>query len=90
MNLGVRDLKTNLSRHLRRVRAGASLTITDRGRAIAIIQPVGSVADLAWVHRLVSQGGGRWQGGKPAGLPAPIKMSGRGKSVSAMLLEDRG
>ncbi|NUR56970.1 MAG: type II toxin-antitoxin system prevent-host-death family antitoxin, partial [Acidobacteria bacterium] len=38
--VGIRELKAQLSRHLKRVRAGARLVITERGRAIASIQPV--------------------------------------------------
>jgi prevent-host-death family protein len=38
--VGVRELKTHLSRHLRRVRSGARLIVTERGRAIATIDPV--------------------------------------------------
>ena len=38
--VGVRELKTHLSRHLKRVRAGSRLLVTERGRAIATINPV--------------------------------------------------
>ena len=34
--IGVRELKSNLSKYLRRVEAGERLTVTDRGRAIAL------------------------------------------------------
>ena len=37
--VGVRDLKAHLSRHLKRVRGGARLLVTDRGRTIAMIGP---------------------------------------------------
>lgn len=32
---GIRDLKNNLSRYLRRLKAGDVLTVTDRGRVVA-------------------------------------------------------
>ncbi|HET7619210.1 MAG TPA: type II toxin-antitoxin system prevent-host-death family antitoxin [Vicinamibacterales bacterium] len=38
--VSVGHLKVHLTQHLRRVRAGARLTITDRGRPIATLAPV--------------------------------------------------
>lgn len=35
MDVGVRELRGNLSRSLQQVRAGEELTVTDHGRAIA-------------------------------------------------------
>ena len=37
--VGIRDLKTHLSRHLKRVRSGVRLAVTERGRTIATIKP---------------------------------------------------
>lgn len=86
--VGVRELKSGLSRYLKRVRAGARLTVTERGRAIATLAPVDLPDDAAWAHALIVAGKARWSGGKPAGaaLSAPT-VSGR--SVSAAVLEDR-
>ena len=89
MNVGVRDLKANLSRYLRRVSAGATITVTDRGRAIATIQPAAPAAGQAWVRAMVAEGRARWQGGKPIGLSPRTKLRGRGKTASEMLIEDR-
>ena len=40
MEIGVRELRDKLSRHLAAVREGRTVTITDHGRAIARIVPV--------------------------------------------------
>lgn len=40
MNVGVRELRDNLSRHLAQVRSGHTVTVTDHGRPIARIVPV--------------------------------------------------
>jgi prevent-host-death family protein len=85
--VGVRELKASLSRHLRRVRAGAHLVVTEHGRAIATISPVEQRADIAWAHRLVAEGRARWLGGKPTGATHPPKVSGR--TVASIVLEDR-
>lgn len=85
--VGVRELKAQLSRYVRRVRAGARVVVTDRGRAVAMLTPVNEPPSVAWAHRLVSDGHAHWAGGKPAGL-APRRPS-RGRPASAMVLEDR-
>ena len=69
--VGIRELKTHLSRHLRRVRAGARLLITERGRSIAMINPVEAPADVDWAHQLVAEGRAHWNGGKPVGARRP-------------------
>lgn len=85
--VGVRDLKARLSRCLKRVQAGESLTVTDRGRAIATLSPIERSPSMDWVHAMVAEGRARWHGGKPAGLAVRIKS--RGKTASRMVLEDR-
>ena len=86
--VGIRELKAHLSRHLKRVRSGARLMITERGRSIATIAPVDAPADVAWAHRLVAEGRAQWSGGKPVGSPQPVHVAGQ-RTVSAAVLEDR-
>lgn len=53
MEVGIRELRNNLSRYLDRVRAGEELVITDRGAAMARVVPMpgGRILD-----RLVAEG----------------------------------
>lgn len=53
MEVGVRELRNNLSRYLERVRDGEEVVVTDRGRAIARMLPVGAERVL---DRLVAEG----------------------------------
>ena len=53
MEVGVRELRNNLSRFLDRVRHGEELVVTNRGRAVARVVPVVRVSML---DRLVSAG----------------------------------
>jgi prevent-host-death family protein len=53
MEVGVRELRNNLSRYLDRVRDGDEVVVTDRGRAIARVIPVGSERVL---DRLIAEG----------------------------------
>ena len=87
--VGIRELKAHLSRHLKRVRSGARIVVTERGRSIATISPVETPADVAWAHRLVLEGKAHWSGGKPVGSARPARVTG-GRTVSEAVLEDRG
>jgi len=86
--VGIRELKAHLSRHLRRVRSGTRLVITERGRAIASINPVDTPRDVEWAHALVATGRAQWSGGKPEGVRPPVRVKA-GTSVSEAVLEDR-
>ena len=85
--VGVRDLKNRLSHHLKRVRGGARLTVTERGRPIATLSPVEEKDDLAWLHKMVAEGRAHWNGGKPKGSKNPPRV--RGQRVSDIVIEDR-
>lgn len=85
--VGIRELKTHLSRHLKRVRSGTRLLVTERGRSIATINPVQAQADVDWAHQIVAEGRAHWNGGKPAGARRPEKT--RGRSAASIVLEDR-
>jgi prevent-host-death family protein len=85
--VGVRDLKNRLSHHLKRVRAGARLTVTERGKPIATLVPVEQKDDLAWLHKMVAEGRAQWSGGKPTGSKNPPRNTGR--LLSDIVIEDR-
>lgn len=53
MDVGVRELRDGLSQHLARVREGHTVTVTDHGRPVARIVPVGAPTSL---ERLVAEG----------------------------------
>jgi prevent-host-death family protein len=85
--VGIRELKAHLSRHLKRVRSGVRLAITERGRTIATISPAGEPTNLDWAHAMVAEGRAHWNGGKPTGAAKPAKLSGN--TASSIVLEDR-
>jgi prevent-host-death family protein len=43
--VGVRELRQNLSRHLRRVEDGETLQVTEHGRPVAVLAPLPGGAD---------------------------------------------
>ena len=87
--VGIRDLKARLSLHLQRVRDGVTLVVTDRGREVATISPVNARANTDWAWNLVREGRAHWNGGKPAGSRARVRLEG-GAKVSDAVIEDRG
>jgi prevent-host-death family protein len=86
--VGIRELKAHLSRHLKRVRSGTRLVVTERGRAIASIQPIETPDDVEWAHALVVSGRAVWSGGKPEGAKPLVRTKGQ-KTVSGAVIEDR-
>jgi prevent-host-death family protein len=86
--VGVRELKSGLSRYLKRARSGARVIVTERGRPIATLGPFAVPADTTWAHGLVTSGHAQWSGGKPVGSrhTAPAVA---GRSVAEAVLEDR-
>lgn len=52
--VGVRELRQNLSVYLRRVKAGETVEVTERGHRVALLAPGG--AALTPLERLVSTG----------------------------------
>ena len=87
-HIGIRELKAHLSRHLKRVQAGARLVVTDRGRSIATIAPIEPEPARAWTRQLVAEGRAQWEGGKPAGCARPVEVA-PDRTVSAAVIEDR-
>ncbi len=52
----VRELRQNLSRHLARVKDGASLEVTERGRVVAGLSPAGEGMPRAYAALVAERG----------------------------------
>jgi prevent-host-death family protein len=85
MDANVRDLKAQLSSYLRKVEAGASVTVRVRNRPVARLVPLRRASRLSDLARTP---GIRWSGGKPRGLARAQRMP-RGVSLAAWVAEDR-
>lgn len=86
-SVSIRELKSRLSHYLRQARAGESVVITDRGVPIGRIVPIepdleGRIAALRAARQL------QWSGRRLATRKPAIRVPA-GKSVAALLLEDR-
>lgn len=82
MDIGVRELRDGLSRHLARVGEGHTITVTDHGRPVARIVPIGERTSL---ERLIAEGRVT-PGRRREPRPQPVKTSG---TVSDLVSEQR-
>jgi prevent-host-death family protein len=85
--VGIRELKARLSTYLRQVKAGATLTITERGKPIGRIIPLSPSVE-ARVQELAQAGLVAWSGRKLAPREPVARTRGK-KMVAELLLEDR-
>lgn len=85
--VGVRELKARLSYYLAQVKQGEPVTITERGKPVAVILPSGEGHTRQVMMEMVRQGLATWNGEKPKGSPNPVPVTG--KPVSEIVLEDR-
>jgi prevent-host-death family protein len=85
--VGIRELKNQLSRYLKRVRAGERLVVTERGEPVAVISPPAPTPLHRRVEAMLRRGVAHWEGGKPRGAKRPPKV--RGGSVARAVIEDR-
>jgi prevent-host-death family protein len=95
--VSIRDLKSRLSEHLRRVGLGERITITSRGKPVGVIvpPPQPEETDDERLHRklleLKERGILLQVGkGKPKAPRKRVELIGEGPTVSEMVLADRG
>lgn len=83
IEVGVRELRNNLSRYLSSVREGEEVIVTDRGNAIARVLPVGAENVL---DRLIAEGVVTRAPLPKRGAGVPIKTTG---TVSDLIADQR-
>lgn len=79
--IGIRELREDLSRAIRRVRAGEALEITDRGEPVARLVPLRSAGGP--LDALVAAGKARAPR-RPGRLPRPLTLRSRMTSEEAI------
>ena len=86
--MGVRELRQNLSKYLRRVEEGERLEVTEHGRPVAVLAPL-PAADRA-LTRLIASGRVSAPGGELLALLPPTgRVSDRASRALAEQREDR-
>lgn len=87
MKVSIQEFKSHLAQYVRESQAGKILELTSHRKVVARVIGVPH-AESESVARLLAAGIAVWQGGKPKG--ATLKLRIGGKTVSEMVLEDRG
>jgi len=85
--VGIKELKNKFSHYIGQVKKGEHITVTDRGRPIALIVPSEGGEVMERLMSLVRGGFAFWKGGKPTGSAHPVPL--RGKPVADIVLEGR-
>ena len=83
MEIGIRQLRDGLSRHIAEVREGRIITVTDHGRPVARIVPVERPNRL---ERLRAEGRVRRAARAKRPAPEPVEASG---TVSDLIADQR-
>lgn len=83
----IETLRTRLNDYLKLAQEGERLLITESGRSIAILSPIGESQSVRRAWELVGSGAASWSGGKPQG--SRQRPTARGKSAPVIVLEDR-
>lgn len=87
MRVGARELKSKLAECLRRVKAGETIIVTEHGRTIGQIVPVGPTLEKR-IKGLVESGLVEWDGRKYQ-PPKPAARNRSRKQVSDLIIEGR-
>ncbi|MBI1999642.1 MAG: type II toxin-antitoxin system prevent-host-death family antitoxin [candidate division NC10 bacterium] len=89
--VSVKELKNRLTQHLRWVKQGEDLLITERGKPFAVIRPIQTTAPAksldARLAKLAAQGFVTLPTRKPLKNVRTVKVSG--SPISRTILEDR-
>ena len=89
--VGVKELKNRLTHYLRLTKAGEEIVVTDRGKPIALLQPLQSAKHIesreARLAQLATQGSVTLPTRKPLSRVRRVKPTGT--PVSQVILEER-
>ena len=89
--VGMKELKTRLTRYLRRIKAGEEVIVTERGKPIALLQPIQSATNVRSLETRLAQL--EAQGLLTAPQRKPLRRVRRvkigGPPLSTIILDDR-
>jgi prevent-host-death family protein len=88
ITVGIREFKNRLSSYLEEVKDGNSLVITDRGKPVGRVIPEASSARDRMLE-LAQSGYMAWNGRKPHIKAPRLKLKGKGKTMSDLIVEGR-
>ena len=87
MSISMHEFKSHLAKYVSQAQAGEPIELTSHRKVVARLVGV-PTSEHQGITRLLAAGVATWGGGKPTG--ANFTLSPGGKSLSAMVSEDRG
>ncbi len=87
LTVGVRELKSQLSKYLRQVKAGRTVVITEHGKVVAHLGPASQSVEEK-MKAMVKAGLVEWSGKRLPPMKPVARVRGN-KTVAEMLIEDR-
>lgn len=91
MRLGLREANQRFSKAIKAVRAGKEVVLTERGRPIAVIKPIGEAGAQDAAFRAMADEGlitpAARRGPMPPPRWRPVKV--KGKPLSRTIIDDR-
>lgn len=84
MEVGIRELKTHLSRYVARVKQGEEIVVTEHGKPVARLVPMNGERKI---DRLIREGVVRPARAQKGPLPEPLRVPGL--SLSEIVIEQR-
>ncbi len=86
VEVGIRELKRDLSSLVERAESGEIITVTRRGHPVARVIPAEIPSGMA---KLMEDGKVRWSGRKPQLPRKLIKLRGEGPTAAEIVIEGR-
>ncbi|MGH2523162.1 MAG: type II toxin-antitoxin system Phd/YefM family antitoxin [Anaerolineales bacterium] len=87
ISVGVRELKSQLSKYLRQVKAGRTVVITEHGQTVGRIVPVAKSLDER-IEAMIQAGLAEWSGKPLPSVKHRPRVRGK-KTVAELLIENR-
>ena len=87
LQVGVRELKAQLSKYLRQVQAGRSIVITDHGKPVGRIVPASQTLEDK-LQAMVDAGLAEWNGQRLEHTQPAASLTA-GQSVADIIIEER-
>jgi len=88
LRVGLRELKTHLSKYIRQVKSGHTIIITNHGQPVARIVPAPRTIDEK-LQAMIGAGLAEWNGQTLPPITWKRPRVRGAKTVAAMLIEDR-
>ncbi|OQY99461.1 MAG: hypothetical protein B6D35_09115 [Candidatus Brocadia sp. UTAMX2] len=86
---GVKEIRDNFTRYLKRVKQGEEIVVTERGKPVALLAPIPEVTSFQEKLELAARKGLVRLPQKEGKIPIHKKIMLHGKALTEIMLEER-